>query len=324
MTILVIDGQGGKLGKTLVENIKKSFPHLEIMAVGTNSAASDVMRRAGADRVATGENPVIVACRSAQIIVGPIGIAIADALMGEISPAMANAVASSNAYRVLIPMNLCSTYVAGVDKKSSRHSGRRHGAHPFAARRNGEQTMNNAATATARTASPVRKLTYSALYLALAMVLPFLTGQIPEIGSMLCPMHIPALLCGFMCGWPWGLAVGFISPLLRSMFGMPPIWVAIPMAFEMATYGAIAGLLYRKLPKTGWRIYASLISAMVAGRLVWGLVKFLLAGLQGTEFSLALFLSGAVTTAIPGIILQLILIPILVVVMERTNMALDV
>ena len=115
MTILVIDGQGGKLGKTLVENIKKSFPHLEIMAVGTNSAASDAMRRAGADRVATGENPVIVACRSAQII----GIAIADALMGEISPAMANAVASSNAYRVLIPMNLCSTYVAGVDKKSS-------------------------------------------------------------------------------------------------------------------------------------------------------------------------------------------------------------
>ena len=113
MTILVIDGQGGKLGKTLVENIKKSFPHLEIMAVGTNSAASDVMRRAGADRVLT------MACRSAQIIVGPIGIAIADALMGEISPAMANAVASSNAYRVLIPMNLCSTYVAGVDKKSS-------------------------------------------------------------------------------------------------------------------------------------------------------------------------------------------------------------
>ena len=185
--------------------------------------------------------------------------------------------------------------------------------------------MNNAATATARTASPVRKLTYSALYLALAMVLPFLTGQIPEIGSMLCPMHIPALLCGFMCGWPWGLAVGFIwHPGTTAFQHAVSIWIAIPMAFEMATYGAIAGLLYRKLPKTGWRIYASLISAMVAGRLVWGLVKFLLAGLQGTEFSLALFLSGAVTTAIPGIILQLILIPILVVVMERTNMALDV
>lgn len=119
MTILVIDGQGGKLGKSLVESIKKSFPQVEIMAVGTNSAASEAMRRAGADQVATGENPVIVACRRAQIIAGPIGIAIADALMGEISPAMANAVASSSAYRVLIPMNLCSTYVAGVNQKSS-------------------------------------------------------------------------------------------------------------------------------------------------------------------------------------------------------------
>ena len=114
MTILVIDGQGGKLGKTLVENIKKSFPHLEIMAVGTNSTASDVMRRAGADRVATGENPVIVACRSAQIIVGPIGIVIADSLLGEITPAMAAAVCQSSAARVLIPINHCDNIVVGV------------------------------------------------------------------------------------------------------------------------------------------------------------------------------------------------------------------
>lgn len=119
MTILVIDGQGGKLGKSLVESIKKSFPQVEIMAVGTNSTAAEAMRRAGADQVATGENPVVVACRHAQIIVGPIGIAIADALMGEISLAMANAVASSGAYRVLIPMNLCGTYVAGANQKSS-------------------------------------------------------------------------------------------------------------------------------------------------------------------------------------------------------------
>ena len=119
MTILVIDGQGGKLGKRLVESIKKSFPQVEVMAVGTNSAASESMMRAGADRVATGENPVIVASRTAQIIVGPMGIALADALMGEISPAMANAVAASAAYRVLIPMNLCDTYVAGVSQKSS-------------------------------------------------------------------------------------------------------------------------------------------------------------------------------------------------------------
>ena len=119
MTILVIDGQGGKLGKSLVESIKKSFPQVEIMAVGTNSTAAEAMRRAGADQVATGENTVVVACRHAQIIAGPIGIAIADALMGEISPAMANAVASSGAYRVLIPMNLCGTYVAGANQKSS-------------------------------------------------------------------------------------------------------------------------------------------------------------------------------------------------------------
>ena len=180
--------------------------------------------------------------------------------------------------------------------------------------------MDHAAIFT-RNSSAVRKLTYSALCLALAMVLPFLTGQVPEIGSMLCPMHIPALLCGFLCGWPWGLAVGFLSPLLRSLlFGMPPVWVAIAMAFEMATYGAVSGCLYRKLGTSPARIYGSLIAAMVAGRLVWGLVKFLLAGLQGTEFSLSIFLSGAITTAIPGIILQLILIPVLVVVMERTNM----
>ena len=181
--------------------------------------------------------------------------------------------------------------------------------------------MNNAATATARTASPVRKLTYSALFLALAMVLPFLTGQIPEIGSMLCPMHLPALLCGFMCGWPWGLAVGFLSPLLRSaIFGMPPVWVSVAMAFEMAAYGAISGLLYRKLRGRGGRIYLSLIAAMLAGRLVWGLVQFLLAGLRSTTFNLTMFLSGAVTMALPGIILQLVLIPVLVMVMERTDM----
>ena len=91
MKILVIDGQGGKLGRTLVENIRKNFPDAEIMAVGTNSIATSAMLKGGADRVATGENPMVVACRNAQIIVGPVGIAMADSLLGEISPAMANA-----------------------------------------------------------------------------------------------------------------------------------------------------------------------------------------------------------------------------------------
>ncbi len=113
MTVLVIDGQGGKLGRTLVEAIKRAFPEVFVWAVGTNSQASGAMLKGGADRVATGENPVLVACRGADVITGPIGIAMADALMGEISPAMANAVAQSPAQRVLIPMNLCDTYVAG-------------------------------------------------------------------------------------------------------------------------------------------------------------------------------------------------------------------
>ena len=120
MNILVIDGQGGRLGRRLAESIRKECPGVTITAVGTNSMATQNMMNSGCcDHLATGENAVIVACRTAQIIVGPFGIATADAMMGEISPTMANAVASSPAYRVLIPMNLCNTYVAGVVKGSA-------------------------------------------------------------------------------------------------------------------------------------------------------------------------------------------------------------
>jgi threonine/homoserine efflux transporter RhtA len=120
MNILVIDGQGGRLGRKLLESIRKTCPEAHITAVGTNSMATEYMMNSNcANQLATGENAVIVACRSAQIIVGPFGIATADAMMGEISPAMANAVASSAAYRVLIPMNLCNTYVAGIMKGSA-------------------------------------------------------------------------------------------------------------------------------------------------------------------------------------------------------------
>ena len=120
MNILVLDGQGGRMGRTLTEEIRKICPEAIITAVGTNSIATENMRKAScADHYATGENAVIVACRKAQVIVGPLGITMADAMMGEISPAMANAVASSPAYRVLIPMNLCNTYVAGVASGSA-------------------------------------------------------------------------------------------------------------------------------------------------------------------------------------------------------------
>ena len=165
----------------------------------------------------------------------------------------------------------------------------------------------------------------SALFLAMALVLPFLTGQIPEIGSMLCPMHIPVLLCGFFCGWPWGLAVGLITPVLRSLlFGMPPMFpTAICMSFELATYGAVSGALYQKLPRKKGSIYAALLAAMVAGRLVWGAARFLCTGLDASAFGFAAFWAGAVTTALPGIVVQIILIPILVMVLEKHNPALS-
>lgn len=175
------------------------------------------------------------------------------------------------------------------------------------------------------TSIQIRKLTYAALLLAIALVLPFITGQIPEIGKSLCPMHIPVLLCGFLCGWPWGLAVGFIAPLLRSViFGMPAMFPgAVAMAFELAVYGCVSGLLYKLLPKTKVNIYVTLIISMIAGRVVWGIVRLILAGLSGNSFTWALFLSGAVTTAIPGIILHIALIPILVMVLERTGVSLN-
>ena len=171
----------------------------------------------------------------------------------------------------------------------------------------------------------IRRLTYAALYLAIAMVLPFVTGQIPEIGSALCPMHIPALLCGFMCGWPWGMAVGFIAPLLRSVvFGMPALFPgAVAMAFELAVYGGLAGFLRRRLPRKKGVAYAVLLISMIAGRVMWGAVRVVLAGLSGSSFTWALFLAGAITNAIPGIILQLVLIPLLVVAMERAGLSLN-
>lgn len=176
-----------------------------------------------------------------------------------------------------------------------------------------------------KTSHRVRRLTYSALFLAIALVLPFLTGQIPEIGAMLSPMHIPVLLCGFVCGWPWGLVVGAVAPILRSLlFGMPYMFpTAVAMAFELAAYGAASGILYKLLPKKNIFVYVALILSMIAGRLVWGLVQYVLLGIQGTSFSAEAFLAGAVTSAVPGIILHIILIPILVIVMRNTKLILN-
>ena len=168
----------------------------------------------------------------------------------------------------------------------------------------------------------VTGLAFSAMFLALAFLLPFLTGQIPQIGSMLCPMHIPVILCGYICGAPWGLAVGFIAPLLRSaILGMPMLFpTAVSMAFELAAYGFLSGLMYRILKKDKAGIHLSLIISMLGGRLVWGLAQFICLGFDTDKFSLTAFYTGAVTTALPGIAIQLILIPLLVIAYEKRLM----
>jgi len=167
----------------------------------------------------------------------------------------------------------------------------------------------------------LRSLTYASVCLALCMVLPFLTGQIPEIGSMLSPMHIPVLLAGFLCGPWWAMGTGAVAPLLRfALFGMPPPFpTGAAMCFELAAYGLIAGLLYRKLPKTTAAVYQSLLAAMILGRLVWGLAMVVITGLSGSAFTWAAFLAGAFLNAIPGIILHIALVPALVLALRRAR-----
>ena len=164
----------------------------------------------------------------------------------------------------------------------------------------------------------ILKITLSGMLIALGLVLPFLTGQIPEIGAMLCPMHIPVLIGGFILGWKYGLIIGIITPILRSFsFGMPPLYpAAISFAFEFAVYGLSTGLLSKvleKVIKNKWILtYIVLIIAMILGRITWGGIRYLLALLDGSfNFNLEMFISGAFISAWPGIILQLILIPII-------------
>lgn len=166
-----------------------------------------------------------------------------------------------------------------------------------------------------------QKLTLSAMFLAVAFLLPFMTAQVPQIGSMLCPMHIPVLLCGFFCGAPWGLAVGCVAPLLRSVvLGMPPMFpTAFAMAFELATYGFVAGRLYHQFPKKKGYVYVSLLVAMVIGRLVWGVAMFACMGFDASKFGISSFLAGALFNAVPGMILQVVIVPVLVISLEKDS-----
>lgn len=170
----------------------------------------------------------------------------------------------------------------------------------------------------------VLNICLSGIFLGLAMILPFLTGQIQEIGSMLCPLHLPVLICGYVCGWKYGLIVGLISPVLRSViFGMPSLYPAsISMSIELALYGFTSGLLYDILKRKNLNsyliIYVSLIVSLLIGRLGWGLLRYILGLIDQTNvFTFDMFISGAFVMAWPGIILQIVLIPVLIKTLEK-------
>ncbi|CDD22292.1 putative uncharacterized protein [Firmicutes bacterium CAG:313] len=166
----------------------------------------------------------------------------------------------------------------------------------------------------------------SGIFLALALVLPFFTGQIPSIGSMILPMHLPIIICGFVIGWPYGLVIGFCAPLLRHvMFGMPPIFpTGIAMSFELATYGFVSGIIYKLLQKTkmnNWLVmYLTLIIAMLIGRVIWGITMYFIAlGNSNVSFGFKAFLSGAFIKAWPGILIQLLIVPPIVFAIEKVK-----
>ena len=170
--------------------------------------------------------------------------------------------------------------------------------------------------------SKLLPLTLSAMFMAIGFVLPFFTGQLQALGNMLLPMHIPVMLCGLICGWKYGAAVGFILPILRSVLcGKPYLYPnAVAMAFELMTYGLVIGLVYLLLPKKSLNIYVSLLTSMIAGRIVWGIVYAALLSFSGDTLTWNLFITSAVINAVPGIIIQLVLVPSLMIFIKKKNL----
>lgn len=164
------------------------------------------------------------------------------------------------------------------------------------------------------------------MFLALGMVLPFLTGQIKEVGDTLLPMHIPVMLCGLVCGYKYGFVVGVLLPFLRATTaGMPPLYPnAVWMSAELAAYGLVIGILYSSFHKKQmWWLYCCLIISMISGRMVWGVAKTILLGMAGKTFTIEAFIAGGVIDSLPGIILQFALVPVLAklidMFLERMN-----
>lgn len=168
----------------------------------------------------------------------------------------------------------------------------------------------------------IKKLTVSAMLLALALLLPFLTGQLQAIGQMLSPMHIPVLLCGFLCGPIYGVAVGIVAaPLRFILFGMPQMPNVLYMTAELACYGLLSGLFYHILPKKKLCLYFSLLLSMIGGRVAYALM-FIVINLSNARSLEALtmpIISATVLTAWPGMIIQIVLIPTLLIVLEKAK-----
>lgn len=169
------------------------------------------------------------------------------------------------------------------------------------------------------------KWIFSSVCLALCFILPFFTGQIPEIGRMLLPMHLPVLLCGIVCGAPFGILVGFIAPLLRSvLLGAPPLFpAAVAMSLELAMYGFASGYLYSKLKKVKYGVFITLLISMIMGRIIWSLAMWVFSISFGINFSFTMIWTVCVATAIPGIVIQFIVIPIIVMALKKASPSYD-
>ncbi len=165
-----------------------------------------------------------------------------------------------------------------------------------------------------------KRLLFAALCVAIGIVLPVAFHSVVNAGAVFLPMHIPVLLCGMICGWPYGLACGLLTPLLSSILtGMPPAAMLPGMLFELAVYGLCTGLLLRRVStgKTAADIYISLISSMLLGRICYGALNALV--FKAGAYSLKLWLTAAFVTGLPGILMQLVLIPVLVLSLEKTG-----
>jgi thiamine transporter ThiT len=168
----------------------------------------------------------------------------------------------------------------------------------------------------------IRRLIEASMCLAVGLVLPFITGQIPAIAKVISPMHIPVLICGLTVGWPYGLVIGLVTPLLRSLlFGMPALFPnAVSMAFELAAYGLVSGLVCAAFPEKNLKsVYISLVAAMLAGRVVMGLVNAVLYRFLGTPYGFREFFAAGFVNALPGIIIHLLLIPPIVLAIEKAR-----